>query len=205
MEYIISIIDKRIITPYNGYIKERINMNASLHLTKEMSNQTSTIGKVLMWMQDNEKQLRNTNCTVLGKSIALATGGNTDSIRMALQRMVNNQMIHRHGNKRRSRFVINYYHKDIPGYVIERAPQDIKDKIKAMNNNLASNQYIDKVGDIVTKPTKLEETKEAEVVKEEPAEPKQEAQKQNVVVPVEIKDDAKGLNLTITLNLTINR
>lgn len=191
-------------------------MNAILHLSPKMSKQTSTVGKVLMWMQDNEKQLRNTNCSALGRTIAIALGTNTQSTRMVLQKMVNNQIIYRHGGKRRSTFFINYYHKDIPGYIIERGPQYVKDRIKEMKEKLEKNQHIDEVGCIVTEPEKKTKKRGRKPGRkptmkpvEEPTKQEQEEPKaiegETVVAPVEVKEDGKSINITITLNLTINK
>lgn len=178
-------------------------MNARVTFKPSTLKQEGTVGKILRWMQDNPNAVRSTNIALMSNIIANNFGMKVNTVKITLNKMRNNQMIMRYGGKKHARFMINYYQKDIPECILEKAPQDIQDRVKAMKDNLEKNQYIDDAGCIVTKGDKAKEEEpeeEAEEVEEEP-----ETEKQNVVVPVEIKDDAKGLNLTITLNLTINR
>lgn len=188
-------------------------MNARVTFLPSTLKQEGTVGKILKWMQDNPNSTRSTNISLMAATIANSGFGlKINTIKITLNKMRNNQMILRYGGKKHARFMINYYQKDIPGYILARAPQDIQDKVRAMKENLLENQYIDDEGCLVTKPEKTEETKEDEEEEEEEEpkaeakeEPTEETTKQDVVVPVEIKDDAKGLNITISLNLTINR
>ncbi len=177
-------------------------MNATVVFRPSTLKQEGTVGKILRYVQDNPKFVRNTNIVLLTRLICDHYGMKSNTVRTTINKMLNNQMLLRHGGKRHALFYVNYYQKDIPGYILERAPQDIQDKVKAMKANLKNDQYIDEVGCVVTKAKEApkKEVKEpVEAVEEEPKET------QNVVVPVEVKDDAKGLNLTITLNLNINR
>lgn len=199
-------------------------MNAKVTFRQETLSQEGTVGKILRFIQDKPNFVRSTNVTLLTDMICEYSGKKTNTVRMTINKMINNQMLLRYGGKKHARFMINYYQKDIPGYILERAPQDIQDKVKAMKDNLNKDQYIDNAGCVVTKGKKqADEEEDVKVEKEEDVkseeeedakevkvvdnkeEAPQETNKQDVVVPVEIKDDSKGMNLTITLNLTINR
>lgn len=174
-------------------------MYARVTFTKATLQQEGTVGKILKWIQDNPNFVRSTNITLLSNVIANNNGMKSNTVKINLQKMVNNQMLTRFGGKRHARFMINYYHKDMPGYILERAPQDIQDKVKAMKDNLQKDQHIDEVGCVVTEGNK--EVKEVEEeVKEEPKE-----EEQQVVVPVKVEKDGQAMNITITLNLNLNR
>ena len=157
-------------------------------------------------MQDNENVLRDTSVSSLSVMISQNTGQTWQNVRLSIYKMINNQMVTRCGGKRRASFRINYFQKDIPGYILERAPQDIQDKVKAVKEGLKPNQYMDEVGCIVTKPEKKEEPEpEPEPEKIENKEEKTDGIMEEAPMPVEIKTAKDGQNFTITLNFTFNK
>ena len=195
---------------------------------KSTLNQTGTIGKLLMWMQDNPKQTRNTNLKQMARTYCMTHYGNSDSIAQSLQRMLNNQMITRTNGKRRSQFFINYFHPQMPGYIKQRAPKEDKERIeriKAMA--MQQNQYVDDIGCVVTEPEKEAQEPEVDTTPEPTPEPELEVQKtteSNPVVeeetlesssdaseenstsaPITIRETERGLSISITLNLNINK
>lgn len=200
-------------------------MEARLRFKAETLTQKGTAGKILIWIQDNEPRTRNTNIAVMAKTIEMADiGVNLFSAKSMLQKMINNQMLHRYGGRKRSTFMINYYHKDIPGYILDRAPAEIKERVKRMNDELKPNQHIDTEGCIVTESEKSEpeqsedtttqpdlkvETKPTEskpVVEEETLKSSSDASEENTTsVPITISDTERGLSISITLNLNINK
>lgn len=195
---------------------------------KSTLNQTGTIGKLLMWMQDNPKQTRNTNLKQMARTYCMTHYGNSDSIAQSLQRMLNNQMITRTNGKRRSQFFINYFHPQMPGYIKQRAPKEDKERIeriKAMA--MQQNQYVDDIGCVVTEPEKeaqepevdttpeptpepdlkVQETVESNpTVEEETLESSSDASEENTTsAPITVRETERGLSISITLNLNINK
>ena len=199
-------------------------MEARLRFKPETLHQTGSAGKVLLWMQTHPAQCRNTNNTVLAKSMELGGAGiNMYNGKLILQKMINNQMIHRHGGRKRSDFAINYFHKDIPGYILENAPDDIKERVERMNSELKPNQHIRVEGCVVTEPEKeaqepevdtttepeleVQETVESNPTSEEETlKSSSDASEENTTsTPITIRETERGLSISITLNLNINK
>ena len=172
-----------------------------------------------MWMQDNPTALRDTTLTQLAKMSCYSLGTSEANAKAMLCKMRNNQMIIKTSvGKRRGKLYINYYHKDIPGYIVERAPQDIQDRVKTMKENLEKDQYIDEVGCIVTKgnnncaPEKCaEETERAtsdasasEDEKEQISEKDTGETAKEISIPVLVKRDNGGRNISLTININLN-
>lgn len=198
-------------------------MEARLRFKPETLSQKGTAGKVLIWMQDNPSRLKNTNNAVLAKCIEMSNiGVNMYNAKLLLQRMINNQMLYRHGGRKRSNYTINYYHKDIPGYILDRAPAEVKDRVERMNAELKPNQHISVEGCVVTEPEKeaqepevdttpepeleVQETTESKPVIEETPNVSSDASEENTTsAPIMIKETERGLSISITLNLNINK
>lgn len=192
-------------------------MEARLRFKSETLKQKGSAGKILIWLQDNESRTRNTNIAVLAKSIDMSgIGVNLYTAKAMLQKMINNQMLHRYGGRKRSSFIINYYHKDIPGYILDRAPAEVKERVERMKAELSPNQHISVEGCVVTEQEEKEpEPKESTTaqVKSEPEQPIEEtpnvssdmSEENTTSVPVEIQDTERGLSISITLNLNINK
>lgn len=197
-------------------------MNATVKFKESTLSQTGTIGKILMWMQDNDKFLRDTTLTDVAEQAAIANGLKSNNTRITILKMYHNQMVNKTASgRKRGRVYINYYHQDIPGYILDRAPQDIQDRVRAMKEGLKDNQHIDEVGCVVTKEEPKEEPKEEikEEIKEEPKEDTEKEQAKEVVpaeaievaqtpersvaMPVEIKREGKNITLTININLSL--
>ena len=181
--------------------------------------QTGTAGKLLMWMQDNPTALRDTTLTQLAKMSCYSLGTSEANAKAMLCKMRNNQMIIKTSvGKRRGKLYINYYHKDIPGYIVERAPQDIQDRVKTMKENLEKDQYIDEVGCIVTKgnnncvPEKCADGTEhvaddasvSEDEKEQISEKDTGETAKEISIPVLVKRDNGGRNISLTININLN-
>lgn len=199
-------------------------MEARLRFKPETLSQKGTAGKILIWMQENPSRLKNTNNAVLAKCIEMSNiGVNLYNAKLLLQRMINNQMLYRHGGRKRSNYTINYYHKDIPGYILEKAPAEIKDRIERMNTELKPNQHISVEGCVVTEAEKEAQEPETdttpepelevqEVVESNPTNEEEtlksssDASEENTTsVPISIRDSERGLSISITLNLNINK
>ena len=108
----------------------------SFKMSKDLLSQKSTKGLELEWMQEHPKQCRNTNISIMCRAMVHDIGGSISNLCGRMQEMVNNQMVFRFGNKKRSDFHINYMHKDIPPYVLERAPQEDRDARKKVEEGL---------------------------------------------------------------------
>lgn len=193
-------------------------MEARLRFKQDTLSQKGSVGKILIWLQNNESRCRNTNIAVIAKSIDMdpTTDIKLYTAKAMLQRMINNQMLQRYGGRKRSTFIINYYHKDIPGYILERAPAEVKERVERMNAELKPNQHIDTEGCVVTEsekkePEPIEDT--ATQVISEPEQPNEEtpnvssdASEENTTsVPIKVVDTERGLSISITLNLNINK
>lgn len=196
-------------------------MEARITFKPSTLKQTGTIGKILMWCQDNPRFLKDTSISSLAGLISVSEGLGYNNVKCMLTKMVNNQFLTRWGGRRRSHFMINYYHKDIPGYILDRAPDDVREKVKAMKENLTKNQYITDEGCIVTKPpVKKEEPKPVETkaevkeddeTKEDATEPSvsvatlvpPEDVKTEIATPVSVEKDGKNISITINLNLNL--
>lgn len=195
-----------------------------LRFKADTLTQKGSAGKVLLWLQDNEPRCRNTNIAVLAKSIELdEIGINLYTAKSMLQKMINNQMLHRYGGRKRSNFVINYYHKDIPGYILDRAPAEVRERVERMNTELKPNQHISVEGCVITEPELAEEKEEDQptqpelevekettdsntVVEEETLKSSSDASEENTTsVPITVRDSERGLSISITLNLNINK
>lgn len=176
-------------------------------------------------MQDNPIQTRNTSLAQMARTYCMTNSGNAGSIEQTFQRMLRNQMITRGaGTRRHAKFFINYFHPQMPGYIVERAPKDDQDRIeriKAMASK--QNQFVDGNGCVVTEPEKeaqeqenntepepepevQEETTESNPVVEETPNVSSDASEENTTsVPIAIRETERGLSISITLNLNINK
>lgn len=170
-------------------------------------------------MQENPNLLRNTNATALAKAIELSTDISFFNAHVTLCKMVNSQMVNRFGTQKRANFYINYYHKDIPGYVLDEAPKEERQRVEIIKKGVKKNQHIDEVGCVVTEAPKEEKKEEITITaneetkqdnveepKEETKEVSSDASEENTTsVPVEIKDTERGLSISINLNININK
>ena len=180
-------------------------ITSKVTLSEGMAHQKSSKGQILEWMQNNPSRCRNTNATVLARSMQSEGISKFDSLRQLIQKMVNNQMINRYGNKRRANFFINYMHKDIPPYILENAPSEEKEAREKLEKGLKKNQYVDEVGCVVTKPEKKEEPK-PEVEEDEEFPELDEIIEHIATVPVAIRQrkESGSTSISITLNINLN-
>ena len=199
-------------------------MNATVKFRESTLKQTGTVGKILMYMQDHPEACKNTFMKDLGHVTAIAIGVKDGKVFGMYRSMFNNQFIIRHGTRSpraRKTFSINYWHKDMPGYIIERAPQEVRDEIEKMKAKLTGDQYIDNDGCIVTPGKKHEpydelkarieqSTEQPEKECEEPAYEEQDdasleaVRESTIMLPIEVERTKQGLSLSITLNLNLN-
>lgn len=204
---------------------------SKLKLSDDVSRQKSTKGKILEWMQEHPNQCKDTNSAVIAKAMAIAGKGKENTLRQTIQGMVNNQMLFRYGNRRRSDFYINYMHKDIPPYVLEKAPEADKNARKEVEDSLEENQHVDEVGCVVTKTeeepeddkthfcgetlvstedllnTKCDGEKEDDEDKKNEEHPELDEiieQIANIPVMVHKKRENGSTNISITLNINLN-
>ena len=200
-------------------------MNATLKFLPQTLKQTGTVGQLLLWAQENPKQLRNTNVTQMARTFCMTHSIQLLTAKAQLQKMVNVQMLTKFGGKRRASFFINYFHKDIPGYILENAPEEDKRRIAMLKEGLSENQHIEADGVVVTENTRNSEDKcsEVTITNEETEQTNQVATVYNEVpaeeeisssdmseekttsVPIKVVDTERGLSISITLNLNINK
>ena len=193
-------------------------MDARIRLWPSTAEQKSTAGYILEWLQKNPKRSIRTTTNNIARAMKLEGIPRTEnSIRQEVQKMIRTQMLYRYGNKFRGTYVINYSHKDIPGYILDKAPKEELDRIKNFRANLGNNEHIDTVGCRVTEPASeecKEPTVETTITEPEVGDEKPEegiksssnALEENTTsVPIKIEDTERGLSISITLNLNINK
>lgn len=132
-------------------------MNATVRLTEELAHQLSSKGKILKWMQEHPGACKNTNHLLLAKTMGNDVRLSIGAVRANLKRMVDREMLmeyNRYGKQKYRDITINYFHKDIPGYILENAPEDTKQKVNEYRQ-LADGEYLDDKG---IKTRKLEQT-----------------------------------------------
>lgn len=194
-------------------------MEARVKFSQSVLKQTGTVGKILQFIQNNPNSARNTNVTLLAKTMSLGGVGKETTLNQVINKMLNNQMLTRWGGKRHANFRINYFQPDIPGYILEGAPEEERKRVERMKAEMQPNQYISKDGCLVTPGPKKEEPKPTiiepketnlpdlkEEKEEETLKSSSDASEENTTsVPVVIRDTERGLSISITLNLTINK
>lgn len=195
-------------------------MEARVKFSQSVLKQTGTVGKILQFIQNNPNSARNTNVTLLAKTMSLGGVGKENTLNQVINKMLNNQMLTRWGGKRHANFRINYFQPDIPGYILEKAPEEERKRVERMKAEMTPNQYISKDGCIVTPGTKKVEEESTIIEPEKPNLPElkedkpeeetlkssSDASEENTTsVPVVIRDTERGLSISITLNLTINK
>ena len=168
--------------------------------------QTGTVGKILMWIQDNPSYTRDTSFKQVANMVRAAMPDMAEgTVRCALNKMHLNQMILKSSNgKCRGRIYINYYHKDIPGYVLERAPQDIQDRVKAMKENLEKNQYIDDFGCVTTKGERKTADNGTDMRSEESGSRGTDESVKEISLPMLVKREKDGRNISLTININLD-
>lgn len=203
-------------------------MDATLKLWNRIAkeNQKTTEQYILEWLQANPKLAYRTTSVRIAKEMKLHFGcpKTLNTIRQCLQGLVRKDIVRLNGNKMNGDYYINYSSRKLPKYILENAPDDIKEHIIAFRNDLQANQYIDEMGCKVTKPVKKEEPIVEEEHKEKPVETtitepevgdekqieevksSSDASEENTTsVPIKIEDTERGLSISITLNLNINK
>lgn len=157
-------------------------------------------------MQEHPRALNNTNAKVLANSMSIE-GVKPRSTQQYIHRMVNNQMLHKCGNKKRATYRINYLHKDIPPEVLEAAPLEERMAVKRQLGSMKSGQYLDDDGCIVTPmPDFTPEGQKSQEDQSTPAEAVEATPAETIEanVPVKVKTDGSNLNITINLNIKLN-
>lgn len=181
----------------NPQRKELDAMEVSrLALSPELQKQTSTKTKILKWIQDHPNRSKNTNIAKLSREMQI-TGTTYDTKHIALNQMVNNQMISRFGNKFNSNFIINYLHKDLPQEILENAPAHEKENIRIIKAEAEKNKQElttegIRVSKIETQPNSTQETK----TKTGETDGKSKPQPQ-----IEVSKKEKQISITININL----
>lgn len=178
-------------------------MNASrITLSHDVAHQRSGYSKILSWMQEHPKQLRNTNAKRLAEAMTL-DGYKTKSIQLYIQRMVNNQMLHKYGGHKRATYCINYLHKDIPREVLKEAPLEERLAVKRQLGSMNQGQYLDDEGCIITPAPEAPKNDKDQSTPAEEVEAKS-AETNEVKVPMTVKRDGNTLNISINLTIKLN-
>ena len=91
---------------------------SKLTLSDELTHQTSSLTKALLWMEQHPKQCQNTNIRKIAKTISLDKDRplrmTTFSTEQLIYQLMRRGWITRNGNRFNSDFVINYGHPDLP-------------------------------------------------------------------------------------------
>ena len=117
-------------------------MDARIILSRKTRNQKSQKGMILEFMQSHPKLCRNTNIRNMAKAMLLDKDlniGTQMAIETTTRKMVESQMINRFGGKRRANFFINYLHKDIPPYILENMPDEMRITRSVLEEGLKEN------------------------------------------------------------------
>ena len=169
-------------------------MEARIKFRPETLHQTSTVGKILQFIQKHPDAARNTNCTLLAKRMNLAGEGNVSTLFNNITKMVRNQMLFRENSKHHTRFSINYLHKDLPAYILAGAPKETKELVKnTIEQGKALSKKIEKHKTARPVPIKKIETKPVAIP----------VRKKPIVKPIEVKRTPNGVTITINLNINL--
>ena len=175
-------------------------MNAKVKLSKKTAKQVSRTSGMLMWLQDNPKRMRNTNCAQIARDMG-NTFGNFAVTQHHLVHMVQNQILHRNGTKKRSDFSINYLHKDVLPFVRERASKEdkkiIRDALamaKAKDCTLSSDGCVTKT---LPKKPKTIKVKGKSVATPVPV--------TRVNNPIKVRRTPNGVSVSINLTINLNQ
>lgn len=168
-------------------------------LSPNIAHQLSTSHRLLLWMQNNERHCKGTNIAQLARTAAMHLDhANFQTLRTTLNTMVNNQVLHRKGGKRKADFTINYMHKDIPSDVLEKAPLDTQKRVKQALVSMQEGQYLSDDGCIVTPGP--EEPKE-QPNEATPASQQDTPVEQVIKAPLTVTKDGLTININLTIKL----
>lgn len=192
-------------------------MEARVSLSEDVARQKGAKRYILEWIQLHPIQVRHTCKRLLGETMSRdpECSFTTGTIEHTLTEMQRKGMIHYTGRgRRRGAFSINYLHPSIPADLINKAPQDEREKalkVKALvDGNYKS--YIDEQG-VLTESMEPEPEPEPKPAEEKPEEHNtgivDEAKTETEVeteIPVlaVVKKEKGGVNLSITLNINLN-
>lgn len=173
---------------------------------------------VLKWMQGNPNACKHK----LGTEIARAAGESCNfgdvTLQLALSSLIKRGVVYRSDADRGFDYRINYWHKDIPAFILDNAPVDIQKKMKEKLNKMTEDQYLDDEGCITT-PNAVEKTGDPfseNIVTvpytarkpgtfEKPIKSEKDPWEEDATtVPLKITKSDDGKQITVNLSLVIN-
>lgn len=183
-------------------------MDARVTLSPEVAYQESLEHKILRWIQSHQWLVNSTSC----RGIAICAkipGYKTGTVQIAVQKMVNNQMLNRYGTKRKGRFRINYLHRDIPQDILDNAPIEEKAAVAKIKARLAENQHLDEVGCVITETPsethgeapRSDETAEDDIDTVSAPIVAQKASSEPTEQVIEVTKNGQPITITLTINI----
>lgn len=172
-------------------------MNAKLTINPKLLHQRSTSGELLLYLQSHPLIMRDTNFVKMAHTIKLSRDDlacNESTIQQTLCRMQKKDLLFRVGSKKRANFAINYHHLELPDYVLDEAPENIRDKVRKWREEISESAIIEKNGTVT-------EAMKQEVETEQPT--NEQTETPEVVKDIKI-DGESGTTIKFTFNIVIN-
>lgn len=178
----------------------------------------SAKARVLRWMQNNPNATRHKLGTEIAKEVGATCNYGDGTLQLALGKLVKSGIVYRTRADRGYDYRINYWHKEIPSFILDNAPLELQKKMKEKLNKMGDNQYLDDEGCITT-PNAVEKTGDpfsenvvtvpytarepgtfAKPIKSE----KDPWEEDATTVPLKITKSDDGKQITVNLSLVIN-
>ena len=178
---------------------------------------------ILKWMQLNPKALKHRFGAEIAREVSETCDFGENTLQLAFSRMCKKGVIYRTDAERGSDYRINYWHKDIPQFILDEAPLEVQKLMKEKLNKMTDDQYLDDEGCITT-PNAVEKTEDpfsegvetisthvtAELgtfenpIKSEKDPWEEEPKEETTTLPLHITKTKDGKTTNVTINLTIN-
>lgn len=183
-----------------------------------MIKANSAKASILKWMQHNPKALKRRFGAEIAREVSESCEFGENTLQLALSRMCKQGVIYRTDAERGSDYRINYWHKDIPQFILDEAPLEVQKLMKEKLNKMTDEQYLDDEGCITT-PNAVEKTGDpfSENIVATPYKPKEPGTFENPIksekdpweedaatVPLKITKSDDGKQITVNLSLVIN-
>ena len=164
-------------------------MNVSSVTTGFYNKPTSSLAhEVLAWMQAHPNACKNTNSTKLANYMTGQVKGKPVSRAQVIAKLVRQNLLERIGTKQNSTFYINYAHSKIPYDILDKAPEEEKERLRRrIEQAVSTGGEIDETGCVVTKSVKIEEEPE-EKPEEEPEEELEEENEEDTTAVIKLDE-----------------
>ena len=122
---------------------------SKLTLSDELTHQTSSLTKALLWMEKHPNHCQNTNIRRMAKTICLDKDRplrmTTFSTEQLIYQLMRRGWVTRNGNRRRSDFVINYCHPELPKELTNQTV-NVVERLAKENVNKRNAEIVEKNG-----------------------------------------------------------